>query len=104
MGDVVSAPAPAPTWALKAAIGLGLVADAALVVLLLAVSGSVFGGPEGTDGAFAAIAGWSGALAVCILAPLVALFLWRRGQRDVAIATVWLPIVALLVGIAIGSF
>ena len=89
--------------ALKVAIGLGLLADAALVLLLLWVSGFVFSGPEGANGAPAAVAGWGMTLMVCIVAPLLARPMWKRGRRDLALAMVWLPPLALLVGFAIGS-
>ncbi len=87
---------------MKVAAGLGLLADAALVVLLLALSGVVFGAGQGAGGEGAAILGWSLTLAVCVIAPLLALPMWRRGRRDMAIATIWLPVIALLLGILIG--
>ncbi|MFG1479610.1 hypothetical protein V5F53_13225 [Xanthobacter sp. V4C-4] len=98
-----SRPAQGPAWTLKAVIGLGLIADAVLVIVLLAISGFVFGGPEGANGALAAVTGWGMTLAVCILSPLLALPMWRRGRRDLAVAMVWLPVIALMVGILIGS-
>ncbi|MDQ0504371.1 hypothetical protein [Xanthobacter agilis] len=101
--NTVSAPTQPASWALKAAVILGLIADAGLVVLLLVVSGFVFNGPAGADGAGAAIAGWGMTLAVCILSPLLAWPMWRRGRRDLALAMIWLPVLALLIGILIGS-
>ncbi|MEP9351178.1 hypothetical protein [Xanthobacter sp. KR7-225] len=89
---------PAPTLALKVAIVLGLLADAGLVVLLIAISGFVFGGPEGARGEASAVAGWGMSLAVCLLSPLFGLLMWRRGRRDLALAMVWLPPLAILVG------
>lgn len=89
--------------ALKAAVAIGLLADVALVVVLLLVSGFVFNGPEGADSAGAAIAGWGMTLAVCVLSPLLALPMWRRGRRDLALAMIWLPVIALLVAVLIGS-
>jgi hypothetical protein len=99
--NTVSTPTQPASWALKAAVILGLIADAGLVVLLLVVSGFVFNGPAGADGA--AIAGWGMTLAVCILSPLLAWPMWRRGRRDLALAMIWLPVLALLIGILIGS-
>ncbi|MFG1295947.1 MULTISPECIES: hypothetical protein [Xanthobacter] len=101
--NVAQAPGPAAPLALKVAIALGLLADAALVVLLLGISGFVFGGPEGAQGAGAAIAGWGMTLAVCILSPLLAWPMWRRGRRDLALAMIWLPVIALLLGLIIGT-
>jgi hypothetical protein len=68
------------------------------VVLLIAVSGFVFSGPEGANGASAALAGWGMSLAVCILSPLMGLMMWRRGRRDLSLAMVWLPPLAMAVG------
>ncbi|MGR7997299.1 hypothetical protein [Xanthobacter sp. ZOL 2024] len=95
---------PAPTRASKVVVGLGLLADAALVVLLLAISGFVFGGPEGAGGEMSAVVGWSLTLAVCILSPLLGLLMWRRGRVDLALAMTWLPVVALLVGWIMTTF
>ncbi|MEP9353162.1 hypothetical protein ABLE93_06130 [Xanthobacter sp. KR7-65] len=83
-------------------MGLGLVADAGLVILLIAISGFVFGGPEGARGEASAVMGWGSTLAVCILSPALAIWMWRRGRRDLALAMVWLPILALFVGLALG--
>lgn len=88
----------APTLALKVAITLGILADAAIVVLLIAISGFVFGGPEGARGEASAVAGWGISVAVCVLSPLLGLVMWRRGRRDLALAMAWLPPLAILVG------
>lgn len=95
---------PAPTRALQAAIALGLIADAGLVILLLAISGFVFGGPEGANGELSAVIGWSLTLAVCVISPLIGLVMWRRQRWDLALAITWLPGVALLVGWLISLF
>ncbi|MFG1281663.1 hypothetical protein V5F34_10280 [Xanthobacter autotrophicus] len=91
-------PAPAAPLALKLAIGLGLLANAGLAILLIAISGFVFGGPEGANGEASAVAGWGSTLAISILAPALGLMMWRRGRRDLALAMVWLPPLALVVG------
>ncbi|MFG1417522.1 hypothetical protein V5F38_08275 [Xanthobacter sp. V0B-10] len=88
---------------MKVAVTLGLLADAGLVVLLLALAGVVFGAGQGGGGEGSAILGWSLTLAVCVIAPLLALPMWRRGRRDIALATIWLPVIALLLGILIGT-
>ena len=88
---------------MKVAVTLGLLADAGLVVLLLALAGVVFGAGQGAGGEGSVILGWSLTLAVCVIAPLLALPMWRRGRRDIALATIWLPVIALLLGILIGT-
>ena len=89
--------APAPL-ALKVAISLGLLVNAGLAILLIAISGFVFGGPEGARGEASAVMGWGSTLAVCVLSPLLGLWMWRRGRRDLALAMTWLPPLAFLVG------
>lgn len=79
-------------------MALGFLADAALVILLLAVSGFVFSGPEGANGEASAVAGWGISLAVCVISPLMGIMMWRRGRRDLALGMVWLPPLAMLVG------
>ena len=79
-------------------MALGLLADAALVVLLIAISGFIFEGPEGANGAASAVAGWGMSLAVCVLSPLMGLMMWRRGRRDLSLVMGWLPPLAMLVG------
>ncbi|MDI4664185.1 hypothetical protein K9U40_07545 [Xanthobacter autotrophicus] len=102
--DPRPAPAAAPL-ALKLAITLGLLANAGLAILLIAISGFViaisgfvFGAQEGANGEASAVAGWGSTLAISVLAPILGLMMWRRGRRDLALAMVWLPPLALLVG------
>jgi len=60
---------------------LAAIVDTLLAVLLLWVSGFVFGGgPEGSGGDLSSVAAWSGALAACIGSP-VAGFILRAHQR-----------------------
>lgn len=89
---------PAPL-ALKLLVGLGLLADAGLAILLIAISGFVFGGPEGARGEASAVAGWSATLAICVLSPALGLWMWRRGRRDLALSMIWLPAIAVLLGL-----
>lgn len=91
-------PASARLLLLKLVMGLGLLGDAGLAILLIAISGFVFGGPEGANGEASAVIAWSSALAVTVIAPALSLFMWRRGRRDHAIALTWLPPLGLLVG------
>lgn len=89
-------------WLARILFTLGLLADAALITLLIAVSGFVFGGgPEGLNGEVSAVLSWGAALSVCVLAPLIGITLWRRGRADLAVAAAWLPPLGLLVGAVI---
>ncbi|MFG1370933.1 hypothetical protein V5F32_02030 [Xanthobacter oligotrophicus] len=91
-------PAAAAPLALKFAFSLGLLANAGLAILLIAISGFVFGAQEGANGEASAVAGWGSAFSVTVLAPALGLMVWRRGRRQLALAMVWLPPLALLVG------
>lgn len=79
-------------------MALGLLVDTGLVTLFIAISGFVFGGPEGARGEASAVAEWSLAVGICVLGPILGLVMWRRGRRDLALAATWLPPLALLVG------
>jgi hypothetical protein len=60
---------------------LAAIVDTLLAVLLIAVSGFIFGpGPESSNGDPAAVASWAGAVIGCIAAP-VAAFVLRRHRR-----------------------
>ncbi len=87
----------------KALIGFGLLADAGLVALLIAVSGFIFEGPEGARGEISAVLGWSTALLVCILSPALGLYAWRKGRQGLASALTWLPPAAALLGLLISA-
>lgn len=105
-GDLAGQP-PAgepASWVSRLALVLGLLADAGLATLLIAISGFVFGGPEGARGETSAVVSWGLSLAVTVLAPAIALWLWRHGRRDIAVAAAWLPPLALMVGITVGLF
>ncbi|ABS69309.1 hypothetical protein [Xanthobacter versatilis] len=91
-------PAPAAPLALKLALSLGLLANAGLAILLIAISGFVFGAQEGANGEASAVAGWGSTLAISVLAPVLGLMVWRRGRHQLALAMVWLPPLALMVG------
>jgi len=96
--SVSEAQPPAPL-ALKLAIALGLVINAGLAALLIGISGFVFGGPEGARGEASAVLGWGSTLAICLLSPALGLWMWRRNRRDLALAMMWLPPLAFLVGV-----
>lgn len=101
--EALSAPASRPAgWLARLLFTLGLLADAALVTVMIGVSGFIFGsGPEGLNGEIFAVLSWGAALSVCVLAPLIGIMLWRRGRPDLAVAAAWLPPLGLIVGAAI---
>jgi hypothetical protein len=81
---------------LAALLVLATVADFGLAVLLIAISGFVFGGPEGLRGDPASVAAWLGALVACLAAPAIGFLLRRRGYAGPGVLVAWLPpIVAL---------
>ena len=83
-------------------MGLGLLVDAGIVILLIAISGFVFGGPEGARGEVSAVMGWASTLGITLLSPAMGLWMWRRGRRDLALAMVWLPPLAFMLGLSLG--
>jgi hypothetical protein len=71
---------------------LAVVIDLGVAVLLIAVSGFIFGtGPESMRGGFLATTGWTAMIVFCLAAPATAFFLRWRGQQGVALMIVWLP-------------
>jgi hypothetical protein len=77
---------------------LASIADALLLILLIAVSGFVFGGsPEGLHGDPASVAGWTGAAIACLAAPVLGFVLKRRGKPGIGVLIAWLPPVGALV-------
>jgi len=97
--DPAVPPSRSAGWLARILFTLGLLADAALITLLIGVSGFVFGGgPEGLHGEVSAVLSWGAALSVCVLAPLIGIMLLRRGRADLAVAAAWLPPLGLLVG------
>ncbi len=95
-------PPQAAGWGLKVAMAFGLLADAGVVILLIAISGFVFGGPEGARGEIHAVMGWAGAVATFVVPPALGLWFWRRGRPDVGVALAWLPPLAALAALAFG--
>ena len=76
---------------------LAAIVDALLAVLLVWVSGFIFGGgPEGSGGDPASVAAWSGALAVCIGAPVAGFILRARQRIGMGLAIALIPPLAAL--------
>lgn len=77
---------------------IGAIADALLAVLMIALSGFIFGGPpEGMAGAPSDEAAWVGELIACVAAPILGFVLRRHGKPSVGLLIVWLPPAAALV-------
>jgi hypothetical protein len=82
---------------MKIMYAIAVAADLALAVLLVALSGFIFGGgPEGMRGdAGAAITWWAG-LIVTLAAPILGFLLLRRGRPGVGVLIAWTPIIIAL--------
>ena len=73
------------------------IADFLLAVLLIALSGFVFGGHEGMSGDPSAVAAWAGALAACVAAAIFGFALRAYGRVAIGVAIALLPPLAALV-------
>jgi hypothetical protein len=82
---------------MKIVYAIAVVADVALAVLLVALSGFIFGGgPEGMHGETgAAIVWWAGFIAT-LAAPILGFLLMRRGRPGVGVLIAWAPIIIAL--------
>jgi hypothetical protein len=82
---------------MKIIYAIAVVADLALAVLLVALSGFIFGdGPEGMHGeTAAAIAWWAGFLGT-LGAPFLGFWLLRRGRPGAGAFIAWTPIIIAL--------
>jgi hypothetical protein len=73
------------------ALILATIVDLLLAVLLVAVSGFVFEGPEGARGELSAVLMWSFALLACLGLPAAGFVLRHKGYPGVGAALAWLP-------------
>ena len=86
----------------KALLILAALVDVALAVLLVGVSGFLFGtGPESMHGGAAALLGYVAAVIACVAAPIVGLILARRGKSTPGIIIAWMPPAGALLALAI---
>jgi len=84
--------------AMLALLVLASIVDALLAILLVAVSGFIFGGgPESMGGDPAGAAAWSIAFVVCIGAPIAGFVLRRHAKPGIGLLTALIPPVAALV-------
>ena len=82
----------------KALLTVAAVVDTAIAVLLVSVSGFLFGsGPESMHGGAWIAAGFAAAVIACLAAPIAGLVLIRRGRVGAAIIIAWLPPAGALV-------
>jgi hypothetical protein len=79
---------------------MATIVDAALAILLVAVSGFIFGGPEGVNGEPTAVALWVVALAGCFAAPAAGFALRSQGRPGYGALAALIPpaVGALFIG------
>ena len=81
--------------ALLGMLVLAAIADLLLVVLLIAVSGFVFGsGPEGAHGDASEAAIWVAGVLVCLAAPIAGFVLRAFGRAGTGVLVAWFPPIA----------
>jgi hypothetical protein len=74
------------------------IADLLVAVVLITVSGFIFGGgPEGENGDAGSAALWILALIACFAAPIGGFALRRHNRAGAGAALAWLPCVAALI-------
>ena len=87
---------------MKIVYAIAVVADLALAVLLVALSGFIFGGgPEGMHGEAAAAITWWVGLISTLAAPIVGFLLLRRGRPGVGVLIAWAPVAIALLFVSI---
>jgi len=86
----------------RAVLVIAAIVDLGLAVLMVAVSGFVFGaGPESMHGDLVIAALWTGMLVGSIAAPIAGFVLHARKKAGLAILIAWLPPVVALIAISI---
>jgi hypothetical protein len=73
------------------------IGDLLLAVLLVAVSGSIFGGQEGMAGAASAVAMWSLGIGACLGAPIGGFILRTHGREGLGALAAVVPMIGGLV-------
>ena len=92
---------------MKVVLILAMVADPALAVLLILISGFIFGdGPEGMKGETGAVLVWVMAFAVTLGAPIAGFVLFRHQHPRLGALVAWVPPVggALFVSLPINPY
>jgi len=87
---------------MKALLAIAAVVDVALAVLLVSVSGFLFGGgPQSMNAGLPAALLYGGAIVACLAAPIIGFVLNRRDRRPLGLLIAWLPPAAFSVALAI---
>ena len=82
---------------MKIFCAIGIVADLALAVLLVGLSGFIFGGgPEGMHGEAGAAIVWWAAFIATLAAPILGILLLRRGQPGIGVLIACAPVIVAL--------
>ena len=92
---------------MKVMLILAAVADLALAVLLILISGFIFGdGPEGMKGETGAVLVWVVAFVVTLAAPIAGFVLFRRQRPRLGALIAWMPPVgsAIFVSLPINPY
>lgn len=77
---------------MKVVLILAMIVDLALAVLLILISGFIFGdGPEGMKGETGAVIVWAVALAAAVAAPITGYVLLRRERPMLGALVAWVP-------------
>jgi len=77
-------------------------ADVALAVLMVAVSGFIFGsGPESGHAGSLFLAAFGGGVIACLAAPIAGFVFNARGKAGVGMLVAWLPVAGALLALAI---
>lgn len=72
---------------------VAMIADLALAVLLVAVSGFLFGnGPESAHAGSLAAAGYVAAVIACVVAPVAGFIFNGRTKGTLGLTVAWLPV------------
>ncbi|MGZ5898406.1 MAG: hypothetical protein ACXWK3_01615 [Reyranella sp.] len=76
---------------------IAVLADLALAVLLVALSGFIFGGgPEGMHGEAGGVIAWWAGFIGTLAAPILGFLLLRRRRSGVGVVVAWAPIIIAL--------
>ena len=81
---------------------IAAIVDVALAVLLIGISGFLFGsGPESMHGGTLATVAYTAAVIGCLAAPVAGLVCHRSGKTAAGMLIVWLPPAGALLALAI---
>jgi uncharacterized sodium:solute symporter family permease YidK len=81
---------------------IAAIVDLALAVILIGISGFLFGpGPESMHGGALATAVYAAAVIGCLAVPVVGLVLHKRGKTAAGMLIAWLPPAGALLALAI---